>query len=218
VAQRLADLLAKTPGVKVVLTRNTDVGVDLKDRTKVANDAHADVLLSIHCNSMATRAARHATEGIETYFLSADATDANAQALAETENADDGSSDEATAVDPIAGILHDISRNEAHTDSQRLAQAIHASLVKELKARDRGVRQAPFIVLLGAEMPAVLAEIGFISHPTEGKRLASGSYQDRAAQALRDALLEFRDQVFAKRTAPAPTTAPAPVQSAERAQ
>ncbi len=199
VAKRLAALLEKTPDVKVVFTRESDMNVELQDRTKAANAAKADVLLSIHCNSMPTRAARQATTGIETYFLSADATDADAQALAETENADVSHPVEEAPADPIGDILHDLSRTEAHADSKPLAVAIQTALVKGLRAKDRGVRQAPFIVLLGADMPAVLAEIGFISHPSEGKRLADAEYQERIATSLRDALLSYRDQVFARR-------------------
>jgi N-acetylmuramoyl-L-alanine amidase len=199
VAKRLAALLEKTPDVKVVFTRESDVNVELPDRTKAANAAKADVLLSIHCNSMPTREARRATAGIETYFLSADATDADAQALAEAENADVAGSAEATPADPISDILHDLSRTEAHADSKPLAVAIQSALVKGLRARDRGVRQAPFIVLLGAEMPAVLAEIGFISHPAEGRHLADAEYQEKVAVSLRDALLSYRENVFARR-------------------
>lgn len=201
VAKRLAALLEQARDVKVVFTRESDVNVELPDRTRAANAAKADVLLSIHCNSMPTRATRKATTGIETYFLSADATDAAAQALAEAENADVSHPTEEAPADPISDILHDLSQTEAHADSKPLAVAIQTALVKGLHAKDRGVRQAPFIVLLGAEMPAVLAEIGFISHPTEGRHLADPDYQEKVAASLRDALLKYRETVFARRMA-----------------
>jgi N-acetylmuramoyl-L-alanine amidase len=202
ISRQLKVLLEQTPDVKVLLTRDADVHVELQDRTKAANAGKADVLLSIHCNSMATPAGRRETSGVETYFLSPDATDASAQALAELENSDVSQAADTASADPISMILHDLSRTEAHADSKRLAEQVHSTLVKAVRAKDRGVRQAPFIVLLGAEMPAVLVEIGFISHPVEGRRLAQPVYQGQIASALRDALLRFRDTVFAKRTAP----------------
>jgi N-acetylmuramoyl-L-alanine amidase len=203
VAQKLKGLLEENRDVKVILTRDSDTHVELQDRTKVANQAKADVLVSIHCNSMATPEARRNTTGLETYFLSADASDANAQAVAELENADVSEATEAAA-DPISMILHDLSRTVAHADSKRLAEDVHGSLVRQVGMKDHGVHQAPFIVLLGAEMPAVLVEIGFISHPVEGRKLATPAYQLKVATALRDAVLHFRDTVFAKRTAPEP--------------
>ena len=90
-------------------------------------------------------------------------------------------------------------------DAKRLAEAVHLSMVDGLKAKNRGVRQAPFVVLLGAEMPAILVEIGFISHPVEGKLLAEAAHQEKIALALRDAVHSFQQRVLSKRAAPTDT-------------
>lgn len=203
VGQLLKTLLEARGDLRVVMTRDHDADVGLHDRTAVANGARADLLVSIHCNSMPTQDARKSSTGIETYFLSADATDADAHALADRENADAGEAGHHGGADPISLILEDLSRSQAHQDSALLADDIHRTLVKALKTKDRGVRQAPFIVLLGAEMPAVLVEIGFISHPAEGLKLAKADYQRQVAESLRDAILAYRRDVWAHRTAPA---------------
>lgn len=201
VAQQLAVLL-EADGAKVLLTRNADVDVPLDERTRLANAARADVLVSIHCNSMPTDRARRSTHGVETYLLSADATDAEAREIAERENADVSLAEGPAAFDPISLILSDLSRSLAHADSSQLAVAVQSALVEGTGAKTRGVRQAPFIVLLGAEMPAVLVEIGFISHPEEGARLAEAGHQRKVAKALLEGLRVFRDTVYARRSAP----------------
>lgn len=211
-AKELKKQLEEEPGVKTVLTRDSDIHVELPDRTKMANDTHADLLISIHCNSMETSAGRSETMGVETYFLSPDATDPRAQALAAMENADITPKEE-TAADPISAILQDLSRMEAHADSKRLAEQVHQTLVKSTGTKDRGVRQAPFLVLLGAEMPAILVEVGFISHPTEGRKLSKPAYQEKVAGALKAAILSFRDNVYAKRAAPEPAPMVVPAAS-----
>ena len=211
VARELRALLERDGDVRVVLTRDDDVDVALVDRTTLANEIRADLLVSIHCNSMPTRKSRKRAWGIETYFLSADASDAEAHALAARENSDGSHDAGPVALDPISLILQDLSRSQAHADASLLARQLHRSMVEGLDAKDRGVRQAPFIVLLGAEMPAVLVEIGFISHPTEGRLLAKAAHQQKVAAALYAGIREFRTRVYARRTAaPAPAVAPAP--------
>lgn len=213
VARKLKVLLEEQKDVRVIMTRESDVHVDLKDRPALANREKADLFISIHCNSMPTVKARKNTLGVETYFLSADASDAEAHALAARENADVEEHVAADPTDPVNMILQDLSKMVAHSDAKRLAESVHLSMVGGLKTRNRGVRQAPFVVLLGAEMPAVLVEIGFISHPVEGKLLADAAHQERIARALRDAVHSFQSQVLAKRTAPTdvkPVLAPTP--------
>jgi N-acetylmuramoyl-L-alanine amidase len=208
VAKRLRKLLEADKDLHVVMTRDGDDHVELRDRTAVANKAKADLLISIHCNSMPTTSSRKTTSGIETYFLSADASDAEANALAARENADVSDPVAADPTDPVNMILQDLSRMVAHADAKRLAEEVHLSLVKSLGSKSRGVRQAPFIVLLGADMPAILVEIGFISHPVEGKRLADPAYQQRIAVALGDAVSAFRVNVIAKHAAPRSPSTP----------
>lgn len=209
VAREVQELLAQDPEVRVLLTRDDDVDVALHDRTTRANEAKADLFVSIHCNSMPTAKTRKNTHGVETFFLSADASDAEARALAERENADVAHADAGGALDPVSLILQDLSRSQAHADASLLAGHVHRSLVKGIAAKDRGVRQAPFIVLLGAEMPAVLVEIGFISHPDEGNRLTRPAHRRKVAQAIVAGVREFRTKVHERRAAGHGPTTPA---------
>jgi N-acetylmuramoyl-L-alanine amidase len=183
IARRVASHLARQGG-RVILTRTGDTTVSLDARAALANLKEVDLFLSIHLNSMPTPAARRATQGIETYFLSADASDAAATEVAERENADRLAGEPEPGADPVANILEDLDRTETLARSSRLAQALHERLVVETGAEDRGVKQAPFIVLAGARMPAVLLEVGFLSHPEEGRRLADRAYQERVAKAI----------------------------------
>lgn len=200
VAQALKTRLEKDGDIRVILTREDDVDVALVDRTIRANEVEADLLVSIHCNSMPTLEARKRVLGIETYFLSADASDAEAHALAARENADGETVVEEVPLDPISLILQDLSHSQAHTDAGLLARHLHQSMIGALDAKDRGVKQAPFVVLLGAKMPAVLVEIGFISHPVEGKKLGTSEHQHAVADALHKGIREFRTRVYARRT------------------
>jgi N-acetylmuramoyl-L-alanine amidase len=198
-ARRLAAEL-EAMGVKSVFTRSDDTAVGLEERTRVANDANADLLVSIHCNSMPTSRLRKRTRGVETYFLSAEATDADAHALAERENADAAAAAPVQA-DPVAAILEDLAASEAHEDASRLAQIVHQKLIASTGFNDRGVKQAPLTVLMGAKMPAVLVEVGFISHPEEGKLLSRASQQNGIARSLARGIAEFARKVIAKRMA-----------------
>jgi N-acetylmuramoyl-L-alanine amidase len=180
-------------GAKVVLARTGDQLVPLANRAAVANALQADVFVSIHLNSMPTAEARRVSSGVETYFMSADATDAGAAAAAARENADRLAGEpQADPNDAVAGILDDLQNTEALADSSRLAYALQEKLVGALKAEDRGVKQAPFYVLAGARMPAVLVEVGFISQEAEAARLKSAAYQERAAEAITAGILAWR--------------------------
>jgi N-acetylmuramoyl-L-alanine amidase len=103
------------------------------------------------------------------------------------------------ASDAVAGILNDLALGQARNDSAALAQIVQRQMVRETRAPSRGVRQAPFLVLSGTRMPSALVEIGFISHPQEGRRLARDKYQERIARALADGVRDFADQVLARR-------------------
>src|SRR5512138_1085505 len=167
ISRRIAQRIRKAGG-KVVFTRTGDIFVPLPNRAAIATAIRADLFVSVHLNSMPTAEQRRATSGVETYFLSADATDTHANAVAARENADRLAGEpEPDPNDPVAGILSDLEDAAALAGSSRLAYAIHDRLVASLGAEDRRVKQAPFYVLAGARMPAVLVEVGFISNDAD---------------------------------------------------
>ncbi len=191
-ARRVAAELRKQGGL-VELTRAGDRSVGLAARAALANAARADLFLSIHLNAVPEGSDREAARGVETYFLSSDASDASATAVAARENADRLAGEpELDPGDPVAGILQDLADVDALSESSRLAIAVHEKLVGQLGVEDRGVRQAPFYVLAGARMPAVLLELGFVSNPAEERRLASAAYQQRVARAVADGVRAWR--------------------------
>jgi len=190
IARRLARRLERQ-GARVLLTRHGDEAVPLAQRAALANARGADLFLSIHLNAM-PGAAGARTHGVETYFLSADASDASAKAVAARENADRLAGVEGPAPDdPVGAILESLGDAEALDESSRLAHAVHERLVARLKAENRGVKQAPFYVLAGARMAAVLVEVGFLSHPEEARRLASAPYQEEIAAAIAEGVLAW---------------------------
>jgi N-acetylmuramoyl-L-alanine amidase len=193
IARRIAARL-RAIGAKVVLTRTGDIAVPLANRAAVANALRADLFVSVHLNSMPSAEARRHSTGVETYFLSADATDAIATAVAARENADRLAGEpELDPADPVAAILQDLEDQDSLAGSSRLAYAVHEKLVAGLGAEDRGVKQAPFYVLAGARMPAVLLEVGFISHEGESARLRAPEYQERIAAAVAEGVAAWRN-------------------------
>ena len=187
-AKRIQAGLASRLGVRVILTRETDKQVSLDDRTALANHERADLFLSIHVNaSPATKAS-----GAETYFLSYQATDDEARAAAALENKTIG-------VDPgsqaLGMVLWDLAQSQYLAESSKLAEAIQENLNELLRIESRGVKQAPFKVLMGATMPAVLVEIGFITNSEEEARLKDSSYREKIAQAIIDSVAAFKEQV-----------------------
>lgn len=191
IARRVAARL-REQGALVLLTREGDDSLELPARAALANQAEADLFLSIHLNSMPTHATRRVSHGVETYFLSADASDASAKAVAARENADRIAGTAPDPANPVAGILDDLWMVEALAESSRLAHALNARLVAATGAENRGVKQAPFLVLAGARMPAVLVEVGFVSHEGESQRLADPAYQERVAAGIADGVASFR--------------------------
>lgn len=178
----------------VKMTRDKDELVSLHDRVDWANAQKPDLFISVHLNSMPTRKQRQQTEGIETYFLSAAASGEQAKKVAARENAEFHEK-RPKGGDTLAFILADLQRSEAHADSSRLAYAVHEELIAALGGLDRGVQQAPFYVLMGLQAPAILVEVGFISHPDEGVRCVDGDYQLKAAQAIARGVAAFVRQV-----------------------
>ncbi|HET9598580.1 MAG TPA: N-acetylmuramoyl-L-alanine amidase [Anaeromyxobacteraceae bacterium] len=191
IARRVAARLRRQ-GARVLLTRTGDVAVPLAERAALANAVRADLFVSIHLNAMPGAARTHA-HGVESYFLSADATDASATAVAARENADRIAGEAVPDPnDPVSGILQDLADTDALSDSSRLAYTVHERLVSRLGAEDRGVKQAPFYVLAGARMPAVLLEVGFVSHAAESRRLATPAYQEKVADAIAEGVAAWR--------------------------
>jgi N-acetylmuramoyl-L-alanine amidase len=187
VALRLERLLLAQPGFEVVLTRRTNEAVPLARRTAIANEEAADLFLSIHANS----SPRRETAGVETYFLNL-ATNKQAESVAARENASS-----AQAMRTLPQLVRAITTNNKLAESRELAGVVQASLVGRLRGRNRlfqdlGVKQAPFMVLIGAQMPSVLAEIAFVSNRTEAGLLKQNAYKQQIAQALCDAILRYR--------------------------
>ena len=182
-SRRLKRALEESLGATVKLTREKDQLIHLEERVKWANEQKPALFISIHANSMPTRWQRLKTDGIETYFLSASASGEDAKKVAARENAESKSARHDTS-DTLSYILADLQRSENHSSSSRLAYAIQEKLITASGATDRGVQQAPFYVLMGLDAPAVLVEVGFISHPEEGKKLSQADYQDSLAQAI----------------------------------
>lgn len=187
IALRLEKLLQKEPGIEVVLTRRTDVYVPLEERTAIANRHNADLFLSIHANSSRNTSAK----GIETYFLSF-ASSPEAEAIAARENATSGKE-----MHHLPDLVKAISLNNKLDESRDLAGMVQDALVSTLKrsnkdVRNRGVKKAPFVVLIGAAMPSVLAEVSFLTNRQELQLVKTAAYKDRIAQALHSAVLRYR--------------------------
>lgn len=191
IATKLAVELREKLGAMVLLTRETDVFVPLEERTAFANANRADLFISIHVNAAANRDAR----GIETFFLSMDATDEDSRRLAAFENSVGPAADDASfeGGGDLRDILLDMVSTSSHHESAMLAEAVHMSMLGATGREGRGIKQAPFTVLVGATMPAILVEVGFISNPSEGKLLASKKEQALAASAIADGVASFRD-------------------------
>jgi N-acetylmuramoyl-L-alanine amidase len=195
VTLRLKALLEKTPGIEVVLTRETDVFIPLEQRTAIANREGADLFLSIHANASRNLKAR----GVETYFLNF-AANPEAEAVAARENSASGQT-----MHRLPDIVRAITLNNKIDESRDFAETVQRSMVRSLSSRnrelqDRGVKQAPFVVLIGAGMPSVLAEISFVSNKQEGQLLKTGAYRDQIAQALQEAVLKYQRSLKSRAT------------------
>jgi N-acetylmuramoyl-L-alanine amidase len=188
VALRLEKLLAQIPGVEVVLTRRTNEYIPLEERTAMANrEPRADLFLSIHANSHRQSAVR----GIETYFLNF-ATNPDAEAVAARENAAS-----VQTMGTLPAIVKAIALNNKIEESREFAALLQTSLVRRMRTqtsatRDLGVKQAPFVVLIGAQMPSVLTEIAFLTNRAEASLLKQPTYRQNIAQALRDAIVKYQ--------------------------
>jgi N-acetylmuramoyl-L-alanine amidase len=187
VALRLEKLLLKEAGVDVVLTRRTNVYVPLEERTEIANRQNADMFLSIHANASRNPDA----SGIETFFLSF-ASSPDAEAVAAREN-----SASAREMHQLPDLVKAITLNNKLDESRDLATMVQDALVSNLRktnraVRSRGVKKAPFVVLIGAAMPSVLAEISFVSNRRELWLLKTPAYRQRIAESLYQAVTKYR--------------------------
>jgi N-acetylmuramoyl-L-alanine amidase len=197
-ARELEARLSQRLGVRVVLTRTEDALVPLDMRPAIANQNKADLFISIHLNSSLGSGAY----GTETYFLSPQATDTRASTSAAAENREAGgggaTSPETNPPNPVDDtqalqlILWDLAQTHHLGESQRFANMIQGELNEMLKLKDRGVKQAPFRVLMGATMPAVLVELGFISNPDEEKKLKDAAYREQLVDALSRAVAHYK--------------------------
>lgn len=195
ISKRLREIL-RGRGWRVTLTRDEDTQVAHDDRTAIANQQRADLFLSIHMNAAPVRSAT----GAETYFLSLKATDERAQLSAERENL--GAPAQATpGGNDLDLILWDLAQQSYLKESSRFAEHIQDAMAIATGVERRGVKQAPFRVLVGAMMPAVLVEVGFISNPDEANRLRDDGYQIEVASALADGIEAYRAE-YASRENP----------------
>ena len=185
-AKKLAQKIRTELACNVFLTRETDKYLTLEERTAIANTKNADLFISIHTNSAKDRRAF----GLETFFLNL-ATDDEAIRVAAFENATSEKN-----ISDLQTILTDLMQNAKINESSRLAAHVQSELFQHLKKsyskiKSKGVKQAPFYVLLGAQMPAILIETSFISNPRECKRLTDIHYQDKLCEGIVNGIREY---------------------------
>jgi len=187
IALRVEKLLEEVPGVDVILTRRTDEFVALPERTAIANREGADLFLSIHANASPNSLAH----GIETYFLNF-ATNTSAAAVAARENAAS-----TLSMGEMPDIVKAIALNNKVDESRDFASHVQRAMLERLRTsnktlKDLGVKQAPFVVLIGATMPSVLAEISFVTNPQEARLLKGNAYRQKIAESLFNAIRKYQ--------------------------
>ena len=190
IALKLQEKIRSKLHLDAILTRRSDTFLPLEERTALANTQKADLFVSIHTNANKNRR----VYGISTYILNV-ATDAEAARLAAFEN-----SISAKRISDLEKILNDLMLNSKINESSRLAEAVQQGLIKSLpkrysKIKDLGVKQAPFYVLIGAQMPSIMVEISFITNRLEEKRLESATYQDAVAEAILAGIQSYIRQI-----------------------
>jgi N-acetylmuramoyl-L-alanine amidase len=187
-ARLLGEALAQR-GFKVLYTRTTDVFIPLETRTEMANTEGADLFVSVHCNAHAN----DGTSGLETYSLNL-ANSQDAVRVAARENAASSK-----RISDLQAILTDLMLSAKTIESRDLARLVQKRILGGLGSRfgtrDRGPHEAPFFVLIGANMPAVLVEVGYITNPAEARRLASTSYLRALADGLADGIVAYKKKI-----------------------
>jgi N-acetylmuramoyl-L-alanine amidase len=192
VSTRLKELIEKELGAEVVLTRGDDTFIPLETRTAIANQHAGDLFLSIHANSSGVPTVR----GVETFFLNL-TTSREALDIASRENAASQHS-----IHELQELSKKILAQTKVAESRELARVLQKSLAKRKDSgTDRGVKQAPFIVLMGANMPSVLAEISFISNPQEEKLLREADFRQRIAESLFEGVKSYSESLSGLKTA-----------------
>ncbi len=190
IALRLGQLLTDELGSEVIYTRRDDRFIPLEERTKIANDSRADLFLSIHANSSPIKS----VSGVETFFLSF----TTAKDALETAARENASSD--LGVFELRDLLQKIALKEKVNESREFAVRINTALYRgwynqAANVRNRGVKRAPFVVLIGANMPSVLAEIGFLSNSRDEKELRKPEVRQKVAEALCKGITQYADSL-----------------------
>ncbi len=184
IAKRLGKLIGERMGSEVIYTRTDDTFVPLETRTEIANDSKADLFLSIHANSSRQRS----ISGVETFYLNF-TTSPQALEVAARENASSS-----RTIHELQDLVLKIARKEKVEESREFASTIQKALRTALRSsgsKDRGVKKAPFVVLIGARMPSVLVEIAFLSNPREERLLKRSDHRQRIAEALYKGLTQY---------------------------
>jgi N-acetylmuramoyl-L-alanine amidase len=192
VALRLKELVETELGAEVVMTRTDDTFVPLESRTAIANQQEADLFISIHANSSRIRAAR----GVETYFLNF----TSSREALETASRENAASER--SIHELQDLVKKIMLRDKVDESRELAQYIQRSMMTRKNAgTDRGVKQAPFVVLIGANMPSILAEVCFISNPQEEKFVEAAENRQAIAQSLFEGVRSYAESLSGTKTA-----------------
>ncbi len=202
VALRLGRMLGERLGAEVIYTRSDDTFIPLETRTAIANKAQADLFLSIHANSSADASAR----GVETYYLNF-TQQADALAVAARENAVSNQS-----IYQLSDLVKKIALKEKIAESREFATDVETSLYGGLQKgneglKNRGVKKAPFVVLIGANMPSILAEISFVTNPRDANQLREPDYRERVAESLYKGVARYAGGLGGARPVTAPTLA-----------
>ena len=188
VAKRLEKKLSKNMNVKIIMTRDEDVFLRLSERTKIANESNGNLFISIHTNAAEDRRA----SGFETFLIGPNKNEA-AVRVAARENAVlelEGTTDKKLTNEDL--IQATIAQSAFASKSEQFASMVQKEIKKRVQSKDRGVKQAGFYVLMGASMPNVLVELGFISNPSEEKKLRSPQYRDQLATAIYRAVEQYQ--------------------------
>ncbi|HKI10592.1 MAG TPA: N-acetylmuramoyl-L-alanine amidase [Candidatus Acidoferrum sp.] len=191
VALRLGKIIQqKLPGADIVYTRSDDTFIPLEERTHIANEAKADLFISIHANSSPDHGAR----GVETYYLNLRGSP-EAMAVAARENAVSQES-----IHDLEDVVKQIARTEKIDESKELAEDVQDSLSRRIQktarpVRNRGVRKAPFVVLIGADMPSILTEISFLSNPSDEQLLKKPEHRQRVAEGLYQGMATYLENL-----------------------
>ncbi len=190
VALKLKELVEEKMGAEVVMTRTNDTFIPLEERTAIANENAADLFISIHANASRDRRAR----GIETYFLNF-TSNPEALEVAARENATSQES-----VHKLQDLIKKIAMTEKIEESQEFATQVHREVYRRLVRttrgqRDRGVKKAPFVVLIGANMPSILAEVSFLTNPSDERLLKRGDYRQNVADALYRGIARYAENL-----------------------